>query len=99
MATRIAALVLAAAVTTSAAEPLPYASMAARIASALRLSRGERVLLRLDPRVMPELEPAVARALLGAGARVETLPYGTAPDLAERLARTYVYVWLPAPAT
>jgi hypothetical protein len=80
-----------------AAQDLPYPALAARIASALQLQQGERVLLRLDPAIMAELAPEVRRSLAASGAIVEELPYGEAPDLESRLARTDVYVWLPAP--
>ena len=36
------------------------------------------------------------RQLTAAGAKVESLTYGPAADLAERLARTDIYIWLPA---
>ena len=82
-----------------AAQSLPYESMAARIVTALQVSRGERVLLRVDPNTMAQLAPLVRKALEARGAVVETLPYGPAPDFEARLAKTDVYVWLPAPAT
>jgi leucyl aminopeptidase (aminopeptidase T) len=81
------------------APPLPYDAMAARIAAALQVTKGERVLLRVDPDTMAPLAPVVARALHARGAEVETLPYGPVADFEARLARTDVYVWLPAPAT
>ncbi len=80
-------------------QPLPYEMMAARIATALKVARGERVLLRRDPNTMPQLEPPVRRALEASGAQVTTLDYGPVPDFDARLAATDVYVWLPAPAT
>jgi hypothetical protein len=83
----------------AAAQSLPYEAMAARIVSALQVSPGERVLLRVDPNTMAPLAPIVQAALKQRGAVVETLPYGPAPDFAARLARTDVYVWLPAPAS
>lgn len=78
-----------------AAQSLPYDAMAARIAQALKIASGERVLLRLNPDVMPALEPAARAALERAGAKVETLGAGPVTDLDARLARTDVYVWLP----
>jgi hypothetical protein len=60
---------------------------------------GERVLLRVDPNNLAPLAPIVQAALKARGAVVETLPYGPASDFEARLARTDVYVWLPAPAT
>jgi hypothetical protein len=77
-----------------ASQTLPYADMAARLAGALKIVSGERVLLRLNPDVMPALEPAVRAALERAGAQVETAA-GAVSDLAGRLARTDIYVWLP----
>ena len=82
-----------------AAQSLPYESMAARIVAALQVTPGERVLLRVDPNNMATLAPLVRDALKERGAVVDTLPYGPAPDFEARLARTDVYVWLPAPAT
>lgn len=73
-----------------------YARMARRIVEALRPSAGERVILRFDPETMAALEPVVRKLLEEAGAVVETLPYRPAPDLAERLNRADIYVWLPA---
>jgi hypothetical protein len=83
----------------STAQPLPFEAMASRIAAALQVTAGERVLLRVDPNNMAALAPLVQKALQARGAIVETLPYGPAPDFEARLARTDVYVWLPAPAT
>ena len=93
----LAVVVLA--VSPLAAQSLPYESMAARIVTALQVARGERVLLRVDPNTMAQLAPLVRKALEARGAVVETLPYGPAPDFEARLAKTDVYVWLPAPAT
>ena len=81
------------------AQSLPYEAMAARIVAALQVTRGERVLLRVDPNNMAALAPIVQAALQAQGAVVDTLPYGPAPDFEARLARTDVYVWLPAPAS
>jgi hypothetical protein len=81
------------------AQPLPYDAMAARIVAALQVTPGERVLLRVDPNNLAPLAPIVQAALKARGAVVETLPYGPASDFEARLARTDVYVWLPAPAT
>ena len=74
---------------------LPYDSMASRIVGALQVSAGERVLLRVDPATMAPLAPAVRSRLEARGAVVDALPYGPAPDLDARLARTDIYVWLP----
>jgi hypothetical protein len=81
------------------APALPYDAMARRIAEALQVTAGERVLVRVDPGNMAALAPLVRQALEARGAVVETLPYGPVPDFEARLARTDVYVWLPAPAT
>jgi hypothetical protein len=81
------------------AQSLPYEVMAERIAATGKLSKGERVLLRVHTETMPDLAPIVQKRLERDGAIVEILPYGPAPDLAERLKRTDVYVWLPAPAS
>lgn len=91
------ALVLAA--VPAVAQPLPYAAMAARIAASLQVSAGERVLLRVDPNTMAALAPLVEASLRARGAVVDTLPYGPARDFEARLARTDVYVWLPASST
>jgi hypothetical protein len=80
-------------------QQLPYDKIAERMAAALKLSPGERVLLRVHGDTFPDLAPVVRQRLERDGARVETLPYGPAPDLESRLARTDVYVWLPAPAS
>jgi hypothetical protein len=81
------------------AQSLPYDVMAERIALTGKLTKGERVLLRVHKETMPDLAPVVQKRLERDGAIVEILPYGPAPDLAERLQRTDVYVWLPAPAS
>jgi hypothetical protein len=78
----------------SLAQPLPYDAMAARIAAALKVAPGEAVILRLNPDVMPALEPAVRAALERAGAKVETIS-GSAPGFEQRLAAADIYVWLP----
>jgi Thermophilic metalloprotease (M29) len=77
-----------------ASHTLPYTDMAARIVDALKIGKGERVLLRLNPDVMPALESPLRAALERAGAQVETVA-GSANDLAARLARADIYVWLP----
>ena len=78
------------------ADPIPYPKLAARIVSALKVEPGERVLLRFDPDTLGPLEPEVRKALTSAGATVETLNYGPAPDFDARLAKTDIYIWLPA---
>lgn len=92
----IAILVAAAAVTTGAQPSIPYPALAKRIVTSLAVERGERVLLRYDPSTLGALEPEVKKQLEAKGATVESLQYGPAPDLAERLARTDIYIWLPA---
>ena len=54
--------------------------------------------MRFDPETLPALEPKVRRLLEEAGTTVETLAYGPAPDLEQKLAVTDIYVWLPAGA-
>ena len=81
------------------AQSLPYDAMTARIVASLQVTPGERVLLRVDPNNLAPLAPIVQAALQARGAVVDTLPYGPAPDFEARLARTDVYVWLPAPAS
>jgi hypothetical protein len=80
----------------AAGDAIPYARLAARIVSALKIEAGERVLLRYDPTTLGPLEPEVRKALTSAGAKVDTLNYGPAADLEKRLAATDVYIWLPA---
>jgi hypothetical protein len=75
---------------------IPYDRLAARIVQSLKVEKGERVLLRYDPKTLAPLEAPLRARLLARGASVETLNYGPAPDLAERLARTDIYIWLPA---
>jgi hypothetical protein len=82
-----------------ASQALPYGDMATRLVAALKIVAGDRVLLRLNPDVMPELEPAVWAALERAGASVETLGAGPVSDLGVRLERTDIYVWLPGAST
>jgi hypothetical protein len=93
----VAGTVAAVALTAGAApDPIPYDILAARIVTALKPAAGERVLLRFDPKALGALEPVVRKQLEAAGATVESLRYGPAPDLAARLERTDIYVWLPA---
>jgi hypothetical protein len=82
-----------------AAQSLPYEAMAARIVAALQTTPGERILLRVDPSTMAALAPIVREQLEARGAIVDVLPYGPAPDFEARLARTDVYLWLPAPSS
>jgi hypothetical protein len=76
------------------AQSLPWDTMAARIATTLRVAPGETVILRFNPDVMPALEPAVRAALERAGAKVETISRSV-PGFEQRLAAADVYVWLP----
>ena len=94
----LASAVLALMPSGARAQELPWASLATRIVTALKVTPGERVLLRYDPQTYGALEPVVRAQLEAAGARVESLTYAPAPDLAERLARTDIYIWLPAGA-
>jgi len=82
----------------AAADSIPYDRLASRIVTALQVERGERVLLRYDPKTLGPLEPELRKALLAKGATVDTLNYGPAPDLAARLERTDIYIWMPAGA-
>jgi hypothetical protein len=82
-----------------AAQSLPYEAMAARIVAALQTTRGERILLRVDPNTMAALAPIVRKQLEARGAVVDVLPYGPVPDFEARLSKTDVYVWLPAPSS
>lgn len=91
-----AALAASAPGAVAASDTLPYPALAAHIVTALQPAAGERVLLRVDRNTLGPLEGEVTRQLQARGAKVESLPYGPAPDLAERLARTDIYIWLPA---
>jgi hypothetical protein len=75
---------------------IPYDRLAQRIVASLKVVKGERVLLRYDPKTLGPLEAPLRTRLVAQGASVETLNYGPASDLAERLARTDIYIWLPA---
>ena len=92
----LAILLAAAAVTANAQPAIPYPALARRIVTALAVEPGERVLLRYDPATLGKLEPEVKAQLEAKGAKVESLKYGAAPDFAERLARTDIYIYLPA---
>ena len=92
-------LVAAGAAAPSAQTEFPWQAMARRIADALQVESGERVMLRFDPATMRALEPEVAKQLRDAGATVESHPFGALDDFARRLERTDVYVWLPAGPT
>lgn len=92
----LAILLVAATVAASAQQSIPYPALARRIVTALAVEKGERVLLRYDPSTLGPLEPEVKAQLEAKGAKVESLQYGPATDLAERLARTDIYIWLPA---
>lgn len=78
------------------AQTQPYSEMANHIVAALKVSRGERVILRYDPQVMGGLEPVLRKALEALGAEVESLRYGPLPELESRLRTADIYVWLPA---
>jgi hypothetical protein len=83
-------------VVIAASDGIPHDALATRIVSALKPEAGERVLLRYDPNTLGALEPVLRAKLEAAGAKVESLRYGAAPDLAARLASTDIYIWLPA---
>ena len=92
-----AAFAVAFVVSTSAAHAdIPYPALATRIVKALKVEPGERVLLRYDPATLGALEPEVRKQLEAKGAKVESITYAPAADLAERLARTDIFIWLPA---
>ena len=82
--------------TEEAAGSLPYNRMAERIAQALQLEKGERVMLRFDPSLMPELREKTQAAMEGEGAVVNPLAYGPAEDFEKQLDETDIYIWLPA---
>jgi aminopeptidase len=92
----IAILLAVAAVNVTAQQAIPYPALARRIVTALAVERGERVLLRYDPSTLGPLEAELEKQLKAKGATVESLQYGPAADLAGRLARTDIYIWLPA---
>ncbi|HTU99103.1 MAG TPA: aminopeptidase [Luteitalea sp.] len=101
MKNRVLTLILASALAAgasapSAAQELPWEKVATRIVTSLNVANGETVILRYDPKNYAALEPVVRRQLEAKGAKVESLPYAPVADLAERLARTDIYVWLPA---
>lgn len=75
---------------------IPYGRLSQHIVSSLKVQRGERVLLRYDPDTLGPLEIVLRKLLEAKGAKVETLNYGPAADLQERLDRTDIYIWLPA---
>lgn len=94
--TSLALLLAATAITAGAQPAIPYPALAKRIVTALAVERGERVLLRYDRETLGPLEAEVRTQLEAKGAKVESLPYGTAADFAATLARTDIYIWLPA---
>jgi hypothetical protein len=83
-------------VVIAASDGIPHDALAARIVTSLKPAAGERVLLRYDPETLGALEPVLRAKLEEAGAKVESLRYGAAPDLAAKLANTDVYIWLPS---
>ena len=91
-----AAVSLSLSTTSVAAGEIVYSSLAKRIVTALQVEPGERVLLRYDQNTLGPLEAEVKKQLEAKGAKVESITYAAAPDLAERLARTDIFIWLPA---
>jgi len=79
-----------------AEDELPFDRMAAHIVRALRPGRGERAILRHDPKLMAGLLTEVERQMQAADVIVQSLPYGPAESFEARLANTDIYVWLPA---
>jgi hypothetical protein len=51
-------------------QPVPYESMAARAVGAMKPVSGERVLIRVDPKTMPDFAPVLRAAFERAGAKV-----------------------------
>jgi hypothetical protein len=90
------AVTLAVVTPARADDAIPYDRLAQRIVTSLKVEKGERVLLRYDPKTLGPLEAPLRALLLSKGATVDTLNYGPAPDLADRLAKTDIYIWLPA---
>ena len=76
-------------------DSLPYDSMAERIANALKLEKGERVMLRFDPGLMPELREKTQAALETMGAVVTPLAYGPVEEFEKQLFESDIYIWLP----
>lgn len=74
---------------------LPYDKMAGRIVEALQVEEGERVMLRFDASLMPELREKTQAALEAEGAVVTPLAYGPAEDFEKQLNETDIYIWLP----
>lgn len=70
--------------------------MADRIVTALDIRKGERVVIRFDPELMAALEPVLKNLIAKAGARVESIPYGSVADFEKKMNATDVYIWLPA---
>jgi hypothetical protein len=98
VAAELTALVVLIALTVviAASDGIPHDALANRIVASLKPTAGERVLLRYDPNTLGSLEPVLRAKLEAAGAKVESLQYGAAPDLASKLANTDVYIWLPS---
>jgi hypothetical protein len=91
----VAAVTLSSSSVARAGE-IPYPSLAKRIVTALKVEQGERVLLRYDQTTLGPLEAEVKKQLEAKGAKVESITYSATPDLADRLARTDIFIWLPA---
>src|SRR6188768_2657526 len=85
------AVLIALTMVIAASDGIPHDALATRIVTSLKPAAGERVLLRYDPNTLGSLEPVLRAKLEAAGAKVESLRYGAAPDLAAKLANTDVY--------
>lgn len=101
MKNRVLTLLLTSALVAGAAAPslaqeLPWEQLATRIVTSLKVSKGETVILRYDPKNYAGLEPYVRRQLEALGAKVESLTYAPVQGFAEKLAKTDIYIWLPA---
>ena len=74
----------------------PYSQMSTRIITALSLSSDEKIILRFDPKTMPQLERELSRSLKRMGLSVQSLRYGNIDNFKVELEKADVYIWLPA---
>ena len=73
-----------------------YEKCANRIVEALKLTPGEEVLLKLDPRVFSAIVPPLQKLIHAAGAHVSILPSGGDQATYRQLFdNTDVFIWLP----